>query len=68
MSDRTISLTVVLDDTYRVDDIQEVVGAIRMIKGISSVGVNVADSDSYIAYNRARTDLTNKILDILLKE
>ena len=38
------------------------------IKGISSVGVNVADSDSYIAYNRARTDLTNKILDILLKE
>jgi len=63
-----MSLTVVLDNTYRTDDIQEIVNAVKMIKGVSAVGVNVAEPDSYIAYSRARTDLLNKILDILSEE
>jgi hypothetical protein len=57
MSDRTVCLTVVLDDVYRVDDAENIISAIRMIKGVSTVRANVSNIETYMAYDRARTDL-----------
>lgn len=65
MTDRTNHLTVVLDDDYRDDDVQHIVNAIGMIKGVISVGVNVLDSDDYVARAVARTQLTSKLWDVL---
>lgn len=68
MSDRTVSLTVVLDKDYRVDDIDSILNAIRMVKGVINVDANVADSDTYIAYTRARYDLSDRLWKALNTE
>ena len=68
MSDRTQCLTVVLDDTYRTDDIEQVVNAIKMIKGVADVGVNVKDSADYLAYTSVRYELEQKLWDALKKD
>lgn len=65
MSDRTVALTVVLDSTYRVDDAEAIMNAIRMIKGVARVKANVADPDTYIAFARARAELTSKLFDAI---
>lgn len=68
MSDRIHSLTVVLDSNYRADDIQAMCDAIRMLRGVVSVGKNVADSMSFVAMERARTSIGEKLLAILYPE
>ena len=68
MSDRTQCLTVVLDDTYRTDDIEQVVNAIKMIKGVADVGVNVKDPADYLAYTSVRFELEQKLWDALKKD
>lgn len=40
MTDRTVSLLVTLDNEYRIDDIQEMMTAIQMIKGVLLVMAN----------------------------
>jgi hypothetical protein len=52
MTDRVNALTVVLDRDMRDDDVQCVVDAIRMIKCVANVSLNVVDANDYI--NRAR--------------
>jgi hypothetical protein len=68
MSDRTQCLTVVLDGTYRTDDIEQVVNAIKMIKGVADVGVNVKDPADYLAYTSVRFELEQKLWDALKKD
>ena len=68
MSDRTQYLTVVLDGAYRTDDIEQVVNAIKMIKGVSYVGVNVKDPADYVAYTSARFELEQKLWEALKKD
>jgi hypothetical protein len=61
MSDHTVVLTVVLDEDYRVDDVQYIIDAIKMIRGVGSVEANVANIETYTAYARARLDLEQRI-------
>ena len=35
--------------------------AIRQLRGVAAVGVNVADHDSYIAYSLARAKLVEQL-------
>ncbi len=65
MTDRINALIVVLDHDYRDDDVQVIVQAIRMIRGVSNVQANVADFDDLIAQDRAKSELRSKILDLL---
>ena len=65
MSDRTVSLTVVLDNVYRVDDAEEIMRAISMMKGVIKVGANIADPDTYVAYQRVRLELREKLFKAL---
>jgi hypothetical protein len=65
MSDRTVVLTVVLDQNYRVDDAENIMNAIRMIKGVINVKANVTDIETHTAYARAHADLEEKIWDVL---
>lgn len=69
MSDRTVVLTVVLDNEYRVDEAGEsIMNAIRMIKGVRNVKANVSDIETYTAYTNARFDLEKKLWDALRKD
>ena len=61
MSDRIHSLTVVLDANYRDDDIQAMCDAITLLRGVVSVGKNIADPVAYAAQSRARHELREKL-------
>ena len=65
MTDRVHSLTVVLEENTRVDDVEPLIIAIKMMKGVISVTGNVADIESHIAEERARQKLGSKILEVI---
>lgn len=65
MTDRTRILTVVLDRDYRDDDVQSIVDAVKMIKGVISVDINVSDIEEYMAVETAKRELKDKIYKAL---
>jgi hypothetical protein len=65
MTDRVNALTVVLDENTRVDDLEPLLTAIRMLKGVLSVKTHVANLESHIAEGRARRDLGDKLWAVL---
>jgi len=65
MSDRILSYTVILDDTYKDEDAEPIEIALNMIKGVASVIPQVADSNTYFATEKARKDLASKIINVL---
>jgi hypothetical protein len=65
MTDRCLTLTVVLETDMRVDDVESITSAIAQIRGVLDVEKNVADVQDYMAIARAREDLGRKILGII---
>jgi hypothetical protein len=65
MSDRTNTLTVVLEHQMRTDDAEQIIEAIRMVKGVLNVEANVSDSMEYMATEQAKHDLRKKIFEVL---
>lgn len=65
MTDRIHSLTVVLESTIREDDAEAIIQAIKMVKGVLSVSSNVADAESYMAEERARQELGERLMEVL---
>lgn len=61
MSNRIMSLTVVLKENYRDDDAQFTIDAIKMIKGVEQVVPHVEDHALHIAEMRAKQKLTEKL-------
>lgn len=65
MTDRIKAFTVVLDEDYRTDDVEQIHKALLMIKGVLSVEPLVADAMDHVARQRARAELTEKLLAVL---
>lgn len=65
MTDRIYALTVILDDHYRTDDVEEIIRAIKMIRGVMKVEEHVSSSESYAAQERARHELGMKMWQVL---
>lgn len=65
MTDQYNALTVVLEKDIRVDDAEAILNAIRQLRGVLSVNGNVTNFGDYIAQERARRDLVEKIWDVL---
>lgn len=61
MTDRIVSLTVVLDKEIREDDCQAVIDAIKMIKGVGHVTAEVADVEFYTARAQASLELYKRV-------
>lgn len=68
MTDRINSFTVVLDSDIRIDDVEPIVNAIRMVRGVASVTGNVANLDSHIAQVRAKRELRERLFAVLAEE
>jgi hypothetical protein len=68
VSDRIHSLTVVLERDIRDDDLQPVIDAIGMVRGVLRVKKLVADPTSYMAISRARMALIEKLNEALREE
>ena len=65
MTDRICALTVVLDKDTRDDDLQPLIDAILMLKGVLQVSTRVTDLSEHIAYTRARNELSQALLKAL---
>lgn len=65
MTDRVSSITLVLEKSYRIDDLQPLIDALYQFKGVVKVKPNVADIESYVAYAQARHALQEKIWEAL---
>lgn len=64
MTDRIHALTVVLDRDYRDDDVECIVKAIEMVRGVASVEMHVTDFEDHTARERVRHDLARTFLDV----
>ena len=65
MTDRIHSLTVVLDHDIRSDDIETLINAIRLLRGVLTVETHVADIVTLMAEERARHEMRTKINAVL---
>jgi hypothetical protein len=65
MTDRYNALTVVLEKDIRDDDAEVLLAAIRQLRGVLSVSGNVAEPIDYIAQQRARHELGEKLWHVL---
>jgi hypothetical protein len=64
VTERIHSLTVILSEDMREDDAKALIDAVLMLKGVGGVATNVADVASYMAEQRARNELGEKLLAI----
>lgn len=65
MTDRFNALTVVLERDTRDDDSESLINAIMNMRGVVSVTGNVVTTDSYVAEQRARHAVVEKLLDLI---
>jgi len=65
MTDRYYALTVVLEKDMRDDDAESIINAIGMIKGVLSVKGNISNPETWVAEERARIDLGQKLLKVV---
>jgi hypothetical protein len=65
MTDRVHSLTVVLEQDVREDDVQSLTKAIHMMRGVLSVTNEVADLNSHMAEERAKFALGQQLLKVV---
>lgn len=65
MTDRYHALTVVLEEDIRSDDAEDLINAIKMLRGVLSVTPHVTDIESHFSQERARRELIQKLWDVL---
>lgn len=65
MTDRFHSLTVVLKYDIRDDDAEGLCNAINLLQGVLSVEGNVSDPEAFVAEQRARNKIMEKLRDVL---
>lgn len=68
MTDRAYALTVTLDGNYRTDDLEDLITAIKQLRGVADVAYNVADPLFYATQQRARADLSEKLWNVLKED
>ena len=68
MTDRLNALTVVLDRDIRADDAEALIAAIRQLRRVLDVVPQVADPAAFVAEQRVRHELGQKLLDVLYPE
>ena len=65
MSDRYNAITVVLEKDTRDDDAQDILTALKMIKGVIAAEPNIVNVDSFVSDTRARSELGTKLFEVL---
>jgi len=65
MTDRYNTLTVVLENDMRDEDVEPLIAAIEQLRGVISVSGNIASPGLYAAQERAKYELRNQIIEVL---
>ena len=61
MTDRAKGLIVSLENDIRDDDVETIVNAINMIKGVDGVTLNIVDSDDWLNRKRIKNEFSQKL-------
>ena len=64
MTDRIKGLTVSLTHDIRDDDCEEIINAIKMIKGVGGVQKHVTNQDDYFARTHVKSEIADRIMKI----
>jgi len=67
MTDRVQGFTVALDEDIRIDDIEFIINAIKMVKGVNNVEPLVADPSDFITRSRLKSEVQKIMIKILDK-
>ena len=65
MTDRVHTLVVVLEQDLRRDDVEPIAAAIKTMRGVLSVTGEIVDTTAWMAAERAKHDLGQKILKVI---
>ena len=68
MTDRVKGCTVVFDKDYREDDIEDILNAIKMIKGVIKVESSITTTDDYYAKEQSKYELRSKFYKFIKDE
>lgn len=68
MSDRANTITVVLEKETRIDELDNIIHSIRMIKGVVTADANVSKETEYWAFEKAKWELQRKLWEVLYTE
>jgi hypothetical protein len=67
VTDRVNMLMVALEHDIREDDVQGLVNAIKQLRGVLTVDMNVANSSDWLAEVRVKAKLQAKLFEVLDK-
>lgn len=65
MTDRVKGFTVTLEKDIRIDDVQCIIDAISMIKGVIHVEPSVTTHEDHMARMRVKIEMKKKIIDCI---
>jgi hypothetical protein len=65
MTDRVFALTVALERDTRTDDVQGLIDAIKLLRGVLSVQAEISDLSQWTADERAKREYTDKLWAVL---
>lgn len=68
MTDRVKGFTVTLEKDIRIDDVEVIIQAIRMIRGIADVEPSISTSEDQINRQRIKYELRDKFYKFLSDE
>jgi hypothetical protein len=68
MTDRVKGFTVTLAEDVRIDDVEPVMNAIRMIKGVVDVEPSITNSDDHMNRMVITSKIRLKLIDFIQKE
>ena len=68
MTDRVNGLFIALEKDIRTDEIGPLITAIKQLRGVLSVEKNIADPSAWIASERVRQELGEKLFAIIYPE
>ena len=68
MTDRVKGFTVTLDDDYRIDDVEKIMEAIRIFKGVGSVEPNITTSSDWVNRERVKNEFKGKLFKFIESE
>lgn len=65
MTDRVKGLTITLAQDIRIDDVQPLMDAIKMMRGVVDVQPSIANSDDHINRSRIKWEIRSKIMEFI---
>ena len=64
MANKIPSLTVILDSEYSPEDLESLISAIKMIKGVLTVASNPVGVDHFIQKTLVKAELRDKVMEL----